>query len=575
MSTTAASTSVAVPASGRLRLQAEYVIFLAVGLIIAGLILFPLAMLLLGTLSPGFESLGQALTLEHYLKVYTNLPYYESLRNTLVLAAAVTVFATLLGGGLAWVVGRTNVPGARLLELLILIPLFVSPFLGALGWAIAVRPGAGIVGTIVQEISYGTRINLFSLGGMIWVLALYEAPYAFIFIVSSLRSMDPALEQAASMVGLGIRQTATRIALPLVSPAILSATLLIFISTSGQFGVPVLLGLPANYHVITTRIFTLSVSYPTDWSQAATISTMLLIVTLLGVYLQVKALGKGMKRFATITGRGYRPGRIDLGRLRFLAAALAWLYVLVGVVLPIGTLIYASFLPQFSGVYSIDKLTLDNYVRGIFEEPRVSQAVVNSLVYSSLAATMGVVLTSIAAWIIYRSRLPGRRLLEYVCMVPSAVPHSVLAVAFLWSFIQTPVYGTMWILVLAYVAGFIPFGIRAILPGMTQIDPSLEEAGRMSGLSWFSIFGRVVVPLIWPSLIAAWLLLFMIFVKELPVSIMLYSQGTQVLSVSTYDFWARGFFNQTAAIATLQIVLIALVAVLVSRFAGRDFTRSL
>jgi iron(III) transport system permease protein len=554
----------------------ELLLFWGVGIFISVIVLVPLVMLLLGSLSPSFEQLGQALTLEHYARVYTHQPYYESLANTLFLATSVTVLATILGGLLAWLVGRANVPGARWLELLIIIPLFVSPFLGALGWALAVRPGAGLIGTIVQEISYGSRINLFSPWGMIWVLVLYEAPYAFIFISSSLRSMDPALEQAASMVGLGIGRTARLITLPLVAPAVLSAMLLIFVSVCGQFGVPVLFGLPANYFVVTTRIFALTSLYPSDWAQAATLSTLLLAVMFLGVYLQIRALGKGLRRFATITGRGYRPGRIDLGRLRWGAGALAWFYVLVGVMLPIGTLIYASFLPQFSGLYSLDRLTLSNYVRAILEEPRVRQALANSIVYSSVAATLGVLLTAVAAWVIYRSQLRGRRLLEYICMVPSGIPSSVLAVAFLWSFIRTPVYGTMWIMVLAYIAAYIPYGIRAILPGMNQIDPSLEEAGRISGLSWFRVFSKIVIPLVWPSLVSSWLLLFLIFVKELPLSIMLYSEGTQVLSVPIYDFWTVGRFNDTAALASVQILLIAAVAILVGRLARtRDFTRSL
>ncbi len=557
-------------------IRQENIAYLLVGLSVLFLILVPLGMLLLGTLSPNISALGSGLTLDNYIKAYTNLPYYESLRNTLLIAAMVTVLAISIGGGLAWIIGRGNVPGARVLEVLILVPLFVSPFLGALGWAMAVRPSSGVVGAIVQQISYGARVNLYSPWGIIWVLSLYMAPYPFTFIVSSLRSMDPALEQAASLVGLSATQTARRITLPLVTPAILSATLLVFISVCGQFDVPVLLGLPANFFVITTRLYTLTVSYPSDWSQAATLGTMLLVITIFGVFLQLKALGKGMRQFATITGRGYRPGRVDLGAFRIPLGALAWLYVLVGVVLPVGTLVYASFLPAFSGVYSIDHLTLNNYVQGIIQRPRVIQAVINSVLYSGLAATLSVILTAVISWIIYRSRLPGKRLLEYVCMLPSAVPHIILAVGFLWAFIRTPIYGSMWILILGYVAGFIPIGIRTILPGMSQIDSSLEEAGRISGLNWSQTFGRIVVPLARPSLIAAWLLLFMIFIKELPVSIMLYTEGTQVLSVTIFELWTGGLINETAAVSTIQIALIAFVVILVNRFGtSRELARSM
>jgi iron(III) transport system permease protein len=221
-------------------------------------------------------------------------------------------------------------------------------------------------------------------------------------------------------------------------------------------------------------------------------------------------------------------------------------------------------------------LTSKNYVSGILEEPRVRQAIVNSLTYSAAAATIGVALAAVAAWVIYRSRVVGRRLLEYVCMAPLAIPASVLAVAYLWSFVRTPIYGTMWILILGYVGTFIPFGVRAILPSLSQIDPSLEESGQLCGLSWFRVFGRVVVPLIRPSLIAAWLLFFLLCIKELPLSILLYGEGTRVLSISIFDFWAEGHFNEAAAIATLQIAATTLVVTIVGWVSGsRDFTRSL
>ena len=553
----------------------EIAAFVSVGLAICSLVIAPLVMLAVGTLSTSFEALGQSITLKNYAAVYSNLAYYRSLGNTLLLAIGVTVFATTLGAALAWIIGRTNVPGKGMLEVLIMVPLFVSPFLGALGWILALRPGAGVVGTLVSQLFDGYRISLLSPWGIVWVLTLYMAPYAFTFIRSSLQMMDPALEQAAQLVGLGVRQTALHITMPLVSPAILSATLLIFISVMGQFGVPALLGVPANFLVVTTRIFSLISNYPSNWSEAGALSTMLLVITTLGVFLQVWVLGLGLRRFATITGRGFRPGQIHLGRLRLGVSALAWVYVIIAVILPIGSLVYSSFLPAFTSVYSLNNLTLDNYLHAIIDNPRLVESIQNSLLYSVIAATLGVLLTMIAAWIILKSHIPGRRFLEYVCMIPSAIPGSVLAVAFLWTGIWLPIYGTMWIIILAYVAAFIPYGIRVIMPGLHQIDPCLEESGRLSGLNWFRTFGLIVVPLLRSSLVGAWLLLFMIFIKELPISILLYGDQTRVLSVSIYIVWQEGLYNATAALATIQIVLIAGVVILFSRFMGKQALGSL
>jgi iron(III) transport system permease protein len=554
------------------RFKWERLLFVFVALAIGVLILVPLGMLLLGSFSPGFEELGRRLTLQHYIDVYSNVRYYTALRNTLLMAAAVTVLATALGGGLAWLVGRVNIPGAQLLESLIMIPLFIPPMLGALGWALAVRPEKGIISVLVEAIRPGAQINLYSPWGIIWVLSLYMAPYAFVFVVSSLRSMDPALEEAASVVGLGVMKTAFRISLPLARPALLSATLLIFISVSGQFGVPLIFGVPANFYVITTRIFSLTVSWPARWAEVAALSTMLLTITMLGVLLQVIALGRGLRQYATITGRGYRTGRVDLGRWRFGAAGLVWLYVVVGVVVPIGTLILLSLLPQYGAVYSVAHLTLENYTR-MLKRSNVTESILNSLAYSTIAASLGVALTSVAAWIVYRSQIWGRGILEYVCMVPLAIPQTVLAVAFLWTIVHTPIYGTMWALIVAYVAGFIPFSIRSILPAMTHIDASLEEIGRICGLNWFQIFGKVVVPLSRRSLSAAWLLLFITFIKELPASIMLYTPRTWVMSVAIYDQWTQGRYHLLAALATMQIGLIVTVVLLVSRWTGGEVTR--
>lgn len=546
----------------------ERIVFLMVTLVLSILILVPLAVMLFATFSTGFESLGQVFTLQNYFKTYSNPRYYVDLWNTIFLAGTVTVSATAIGMFLAWVVGRTNVPGARFIELLVVLPLFVSPFLGALGWAVAVRPGSGLIGKIVQEISSNLKIDLFSVQGMIWVLSLYMVPYAFVFVVASLRAMDPALEQAASMVGLGTFKTVRRITFPLVAPAILSAALLIFVSVIGQFQVPAILGSPANFFVITTRIFALTQNYPTDWPAAASLGTMILIVSMIGVYLQVKALGKGVRSFATVTGRGYRPGRINLGRKRHAAAAMAWAYILVAVVVPIGTLVYTSFLPEFSGQYSLDHLTFANYLNVLTDSAQLRVSIFNTLLIAVLAATLSLVLTAIASYIICRSRTRGGRILEFVCTVPSAIPGTVLAVAFLWSFVLTPLYNTMWILVLAYTAGFVPYGIRTILPSLRQIDQSLEEAGSMSGLGWFRVVGQILVPLIRPNLISAWLLFFLLFVKELNLSVMLASDGTKVLSVAIYEVWSSGKYHQAATLATVQVTLIALVVILVNRILG-------
>jgi iron(III) transport system permease protein len=288
------------------------------------------------------------------------------------------------------------------------------------------------------------------------------------------------------------------------------------------------------------------------------------------VFVQVKALGVGLRQYAVISGRGYRRAPIPLGRLRYVVFVIAAVYAFLAGILPMLTLLYQSLIPEFTA--GLHGLSLDIYVHDIFGNPRTVQAILNTVLYAALAATLSAVLATVSAWLISRSAVRGRIALEYLCMVPSAVPHVVLAIGYLWAFVRTPIYGTMWILILGYAAGFVPFALRAIQPAMLQVDKSLEEAGQMSGLGWFRSMRSIMIPLIRASLASSWLLLFLLTIRELPVSLMLYTEGTQVYSVVLFNAWHAGLYHQAAAIATTQTILMVAVIALVRLVGGRGRT---
>jgi iron(III) transport system permease protein len=551
------------PGRRRQRIRPESLLFIAAAVVLLALVIVPLILLLAGSLSRTFGEIGQNLTFNNYSRIYTDTYNYKLLRNTLVVTSLATVFSLTIGVIVAWLIGRANLPTRRALEILMLVPLFVSPFYLALGWGIAIGP-TGAVGKGIAEVWSDAQPSFDNLFGIIFVITLSMVPYAYLFVSASFRNMDPSLEEAARMSGMGTLQTARRVTIPLAKPAILSAALLTFIEVAGQFGVPLIYGVPAGIFVITTRLYTMTQNAPSDLEGAAALSTMMIVISIIAMYVQIRALGEGAKRFATVTGRGFRPSRVKLGKSVMPALTGVWIYVILASVIPVGSLVYTAFLPRGSSVTDYNSLTFDNIRSSVFENDRIKHALTNSLVYSGIAATIVVVLAAVIAWLRVRSKTRGAFLLDFVSMVPAAIPGIVLALAFLWTFVRTPLYGTMWILVLGYVAAFLPFALRAIAPGINAIDPTLEEAGRMSGLAWLRRFTRILLPLLRPNLIAAWLLCFTIFFKELPISIMLSSLGHEVLSVSVYSAWSDGRTDHTAAIATVQIAVIGIVVGLVN-----------
>lgn len=542
------------------RLKFEHFLLLGAALVLVALVIVPLLMLLSGSFSTSFTDLGAGWTLDNYRRVYTDPESYELLRNTLVVTVGATFFSLVVGVLLAWFLARANLPTRRILEVLLLVPMFVSPFHLALGWGIAIGP-AGAVGAAAEKLRPDNDLSFNSLVGIIFVITLAMAPYTYLFVSASFRNMDPSLEESARMSGLSGFATAMRVTVPLATPAILSAALLTFILVAGQFGVPLIYGVPAGIYVVTTRLYTMTQSAPSDLEGAAALSTMLILVSLIAMAIQVKALGEGVRRFATVTGRGFRPTRVRLGKSMPFALGGIWIYVALCSIIPVGTLIYTALLPRGSKFTDFGEITFGTLQRVLENERNVS-ALINSVVFSGVAATITVALAAVIAWLRIRSRARGVVLLDHVSMLPAAVPGIVLAIGFLWVFVRTPLYNTMWIIILGYVAAFVPFGLRAIAPGISSIDPTLEEAGRMSGLGWRKRFTRILMPILRPNLIAAWLLCFTVFVKELPIPILLSSIGNEVLAVTVYSAWADGRTDLTAAISTLQIAMIAVVVVI-------------
>ena len=492
------------------------------------------------------------------------LNYPQIMLNTLSVSFAATLMALVIGFIMAWILTRTNVPGRLLFEQLMAVPYYLTPLLGALAWSMLGSPESGFINQFWRALGgSGHVIDINTPYGIAWVMALFEGSVAFVMIGAVMKSMDPALEEASQVIGASRLRTMLRVTLPLVIPGVLGAAIFVFAEMLGSFAVALVLGTPNRYYVITTAIYQLIQQYPPRIQIAAAMGTSLFAVMFLMLFLYRRIVTAGS--YVTITGKAFRPRVADVGRLRYLLFGACLFYLAVSVVLPIATLLFASVQKIAVAFPTADNFTLDNF-RSAMSMNAAGSALTNSLILAFATATIGIGLMGLLAWLIYRSRLPGAGLIEYVVMFPQAVPRLVFAFGMMWAWLvfPIPIYGTLWLLLIAYLTVFLPLGVRTIAGVMLQVDKSLEECAQMCGASWAFRMRTVSIPLLVPGLVAAWLLLFIASVRELGASILLMGPHSKVITPAIVESWFGTASELTATLALIQtLVVAAAVAVLV------------
>lgn len=496
----------------------------------------------------------------------------EVLTNTVGIAVMATVMAVAIGFTLAWILTRTNVPGRAQLERLMELPYYMTPLVGALAWSVLAAPKSGFFNQVYQYAGgSGDLFNVYSMFGIAWIMALFEGTVAFVMIAASMKSMDPALEESARVMGAGKLRTALTVTLPLVMPGVLGATLFVFAEMLGSFAAALVIGIPARIYVITTAIWDSTLSFPPDYGRAAAMGLALFVVMfgMLTFYRWMVSRGS----FATITGKAFRPRPMDMGRLAWIFLGVCLLYILLAVLLPIGALVLTS-LQRFATVILPDaQWTLANYRTALSLGP-VRTALTNSLFLGFVVATIGVLLMALLVWIIYRSNIRGRGAVEYLAMFPQAVPRMVFGLALLWAWlnIPIPIYGTLWLLGLAYFTVMLPLGVRTLAGVVLQIDKSLEECARVCGASWGYQMRTVTLPLLRPGILAAWLLIFMACVRELGVSVFLMGPNAKVIAPSIISAFSSSGTELTAAMALIQTASVVVALIILFRLT-RGMTR--
>ena len=539
-------------------------------LLVAFLVGYPLLMLAIGSLSTPRPSDSSSIGLRAYLAL---LQEPELLLNSLRVAVGSTIVAAVLGVSLAWILARTNVPGAAFLEQVCVVPFYLSALLSAIGWVLLASPSqAGMLNAFLMWL-FGLEkapLNIYSELGIIWVSGLHFAPFCFLFCIGALRSMDPSLEESARVLGGRTVTTMFRITLPLILPSIVGSCLLVFVLAMGQFGIPAILGLPKGYRVLTTRIYELIIGFSPDYALAAAMGIALFAFSALGVWLQIRILGN--RKFTTVTGKAFKPRTIDVGKMRWVLFAIVCFYILAGVVLPVGALLYASLLRYLTTDIFEAQFTLANFHYILFKYPTTSVALQNTLLLAIGGSTIALLFAAVLARLILTARGPLSRLVELIVMVPVAVPGIVFSVGLLWAWIRAPIpiYGTIWILLICYVTIFIPYGVRAVSAALHQIDKSLEECAVVIGANWRQVMSGILLPLLRPGLMAAWTLIFISIVKELSASALLYNSKTIVLSVAVFDLWVGSPLTQVAALALLEALAIFITLWIARRIVGTN-----
>jgi iron(III) transport system permease protein len=393
------------------------------------------------------------------------------------------------------------------------------------------------------------------------VMALFEGTVAFVMISAAMKSMDPALEESSRVLGAGKLHTALRITLPMVAPGVVSATIFVFAEMLGSFAAAFVLGIPGRFYVVTTAIWEATLSYPPEYGRAAAMGLSLFLVMLVMLSLSRLVLRRG--NYATITGKAFRPRALEVGRLRWLLLAVCWAYVGLSVVLPLGALLLTSFQRFATVIMSQSIFTLANYESAL-QMGALGSALENSLLLGFVVATIAVPLVSVLVWMIYRSNMPGGRLIESIVMFPQAVPRLVFGLGLLWAwlYIPIPIYGTLWLLGIAYLTVFLPLGMRTMAGVVLQVDRGLEECARVCGASWLHQMRTVTMPLLRPGMVAAWLLIFIAGVRELGVSVFLMGPNAKVIAPSIVNSWLSSSSELSAAMALLQTVTVFIAVAL-------------
>ena len=540
-----------------------------IAIVAVAMVSYPVLFVVLRSISK--EDIGSSLTLEWLLAVFNSARSHEALVNTAIYTAGSSTLAMVLGVGLSFLATRTDMPGGRFVGLLALLPMLVPPFILVVGWVALADPGAGYI-NIAASMAAGSRTvlaNVNTMAGIIWVTGLFLTPYVYLLVAAGFSNSDAAVEEAARVAGAGRRRLLTSVILPLQRPALLAALLLVVIMSAGDFIIPSTIGLKSRIYLLPSLIWQNSSSFPPRPGLAAAQSLLLVVVGLLCIFFQRRALSRGA-RFTVVGGKGAGVTTFPLGKLRYPLAALALVFAFCSSLFPLLAVGSMAFMKYWApNALKPENFTLGNFRYVLFEYPQVWPSVQHSLLLALLGATTCVALAIALAWYVIRMRGRFAIWVDYAMVLPLGIPGIALGVGILslWILVPGGIYGTLWILLLAYVTAHIPVAMQFVGSALHRIHTDLEDASRMAGQAWLGTIRRVDLPLMRPALIGSWLLMYVVILREISLVILLYNPNTVVLSVGLMDVWSSGFYPELAVYSLLLMVLGLVPVALLWKFA--------
>lgn len=544
-------------------LSARFVLGLAV-IILVVLVLYPLGWLIYGSFR-GTDELG----ISNYLRVITEPDLYEALVNTLIIAIGATALSLIAGVPIAWCISRSDVPGKGLLRIMTTVSFMIPGFLSAIAYVVILAPRSGWINSFAEEHfgMAGGLADIYSIPGMIAVTSFGAMAYVVFLTTAALESVDSSMEQSAEILGAPQWKILLGITWPMVTPAILASTLLVFVHSLALFGVYAILGLPVQIYTLPTRIYSLF-SFPPDYGAATAMSMILVLLTVACLYAQRRLLQR--RSYITTSGKGRAVAVTELGKFKWPVFFGCHLFFTFAVYLPVLVLITASLTRARGLGFGMHNLTFDHYKYVLFEYSVTQRAALNTLILAVAGATITVLLGALISYIDNRVKARGVKFLDYLATIPLGLPGVVLAVGLVLAWIRfpLPIYATMWILLIAYVTRYIPLTVRSADSSIRQIDPSLEEASRITGASWLRGIFEITLPLMKGGLIAGWSLVFVQVIGELAATILLFSVGSETLAIAIYQRSEEGHFEQVATLSVLVLVAAALVLGVARKAAG-------
>jgi iron(III) transport system permease protein len=547
--------------------------WLIIGAIVLFMVVFQVFPLLY-LLFRAFFSTGK-FSLEAFRRVYSYSLNWDALVNTLITGGLSMVFGVFVAFPLAWLVGRTNLLGRKFFRTLFVMTYMVPPYLGAMAWLRLLNPAVGDLNVFLKSLFHLSRMpfNIYSLGGLTWVMTTFYYPYAFITISRAMEKMDPSLEEAARISGASPFKTLLSITMPMMAPSIVAAALLVFVSAASCYGIPSIIGAPGQIHTVTTRIIDfVYIGSQEGLTDATTLAVFLMVIANIVLYVSTFVVGR--KQYITVSGKSTRPNMVDLGRWRLPVTLGVAFFAFIIAVLPMLTVAATSLTVDLGGPLGPGNFTL-RYWERIFTRKSILQSAWNSTVSAITAATLGILISCIMAYLLIRTRAKGRRIPDFLITVGSGTPSVVIALALIMTMsgrFGINIYNTLSIMIIAYMIKYLLMGMRTVVSAMSQIHPSLEEASQISGAGWLRVFKDVTVPLIGPSVVAGWFLIFMPSFYELTMSTLLYSNNTKTLGYELFTYQTYHSQQTASALGTAILFLVIIVNWLLNKLTGGEFS---